>query len=109
MFRADKHRTGRATHQLFALLFYREFNGETPALNTLIRRISERIAQEAVLDFRVTDLYLQRITFLLAAGQLDLVQPVGWSAPLLVRSHPEDGSTAGTVSSQPPISLRLRE
>jgi hypothetical protein len=74
MFNPDKHRTGRATHQLFALIVYRQFNGETPALNGLIRRISTRIAQEASLDFRVTDLYLQRIAFLLAAGQSDLVQ-----------------------------------
>ena len=75
MFEPDRARTGKATHQLFALLLYRRYQGATPALDQLIRHISLRIAQEAALDFRVTDLYLQRISFLLAAGQADLVKP----------------------------------
>ena len=75
MFEPDGTRTGRATHQLFSLVLYRQFNGTTPALDQLIRHISLRIAQEAAIDFRVTDLYLQRIAFLLAAGQQDLVKP----------------------------------
>ncbi len=75
MLEPDRARTGRATHQLFALMLYRRYQGATPALDQLIRHISLRIAQEAALDFRVTDLYLQRISFLLAAGQADLVQP----------------------------------
>lgn len=109
MFRADKHRTGRATHQLFALLFYREFNGETPALNALIRRISERIAQEAALDFRVTDLYLQRITFLLAAGQSDLVQP-RWVERALARQAPSGGWFYGWYGWQPtPYRFEIEE
>jgi hypothetical protein len=90
MFNPDRHRTGRATHQLFALIVYRQFNGETPALNALIRRVSERIAQEAALDFRVTDLYLQRITFLLAAGQSDLVRP-RWVERALAAQEPSGG------------------
>lgn len=102
MFRPDKHRTGRATHQLFALLLYREFNGETPALNALIRRISERIAQEAALDFRVTDLYLQRIAFLLAARQSDLVQP-RWVERALARQEPSGGWFWGWYGWQPTL------
>jgi hypothetical protein len=90
MFQPDKHRTGRATHQLFALAMYRQFNGETPELNALIRRVSMRIAQEAALDFRVTDLYLQRIAFLLAAGQADLVQP-RWVERALAAQEPSGG------------------
>lgn len=74
MFSPDKYRTGGATHQLFALYLYRNYNGATPDLNHLIRHISLRIASEASIDFRVTDLYLQRIAFLLAAGQIDLVR-----------------------------------
>jgi hypothetical protein len=74
MFSPDKYRTGGATHQLFALYLYRNHNGATPDLDWLIRHISVRIASEASIDFRVTDLYLQRIAFLLAAGQQDLVK-----------------------------------
>ena len=75
MFSPDKFRTGRATHQLFALYFYRKFNGNTPELDRIMDRVENRIALEAALDFRVTDLYLQRIAFLLAAGRPDLVKP----------------------------------
>ena len=74
MFSPNKYRTGGATHQLFALYLYRNHNGATPDLDRLIRRISVRIAAEASIDFRVTDLYLQRIAFLLAAGQPDMVK-----------------------------------
>src|SRR3984893_11025601 len=75
MFSPDKFRTGRATHQLFALYFYRKFKGNNPELDRIMDRVENRIAAEAALDFRVTDLYLQRIAFLLAAGRPDLVKP----------------------------------
>ncbi len=75
MFEFRNPRTGRATHQLYSLILYRRYNGSTPAVDGLVRQLSLRIAQEAAIDFRVTDLYLQRIAFLLAAGQWDLVKP----------------------------------
>ncbi len=75
MFSPDKYRTGKATHQLFALYFYRKSKGSTPELDRLMRKIEERIAWEAALDFRVTDIYLQRLAFLLAAGRPDLIRP----------------------------------
>jgi len=75
MFSPDKYRTGKATHQLFALYFYRKSKGSTPELDRLMQKIEQRIAWEATFDFRVTDLYLQRIAFLLAAGRPDLVRP----------------------------------
>jgi hypothetical protein len=75
MFSPDKYRTGKATHQLFALYFYRRSRGSTPELDRLMQKIEERIAWEAAIDFRVTDLYLQRIAFLLAAGRPDLIRP----------------------------------
>lgn len=90
MFARDKYRTGKATHQLISLILYRKYNGATPELDTLIRRISQRVAQEAALDFRVTDLYLQRIAFLLAAGQPDLIQP-RWVERALDAQRPNGG------------------
>jgi hypothetical protein len=75
MFSPDKYRTGKATHQLFALYLYRKSKGSTPEIERLMRKIEERIAGEAAIDFRVTDLYLQRLAFLLAAGRPDLIQP----------------------------------
>jgi hypothetical protein len=75
MFSPDKYRTGKATHQLFALYFYRKSKGSTPELDRVMQKIEERIAGEAAIDFRVTDLYLQRLAFLLAAGRPDLIRP----------------------------------
>jgi hypothetical protein len=75
MFSPDKFRMYDATHQLFALTLYRKFNGDTAELRSLMDRLERRIAAEAALDFRVSDLYLQRIAFLLAAGRPDLVNP----------------------------------
>jgi hypothetical protein len=74
MFSPNKNRTGKATHQLLALYFYRKSKGSTPELDRLMQKIEGRIAGEAALDFRVTDLYLQRIAFLLAAGRPDLIR-----------------------------------
>ena len=75
MFSPSKYRTGKATHQLLALYFYRKSKGSTPELDRLMQTIEERIAREAAVDFRVTDLYLQRVAFLVAAGRPDLVRP----------------------------------
>jgi hypothetical protein len=75
MFSTDKFRMYDATHQLFALYLYRKFNGDTPELSRLMGRLEGRIAAEAALDFRVSDLYQQRIAFLLAAGRPDFVKP----------------------------------
>ncbi len=75
MFSASENHTGKATHQLFALYFYQKSQGPSPDLDRLMHVIEERIAWEAALDFRVTDLYLQRIAFLLASGRPDLVRP----------------------------------
>jgi hypothetical protein len=69
MFSPDNYRTGKATHQLFALCFYRKSKGSTPELDRLMQKIEERTAWEAAIDFRVADLYLQRLAFLLAAGR----------------------------------------
>lgn len=90
MFQLGSARTGKATHKLFSLVLYRRYNGPTPALDRLIRHLSVRIAREAALDFRVTDLYLQRIAFLLAAGQSDLVRP-RWVERALAAQDPSGG------------------
>ena len=74
MFSPNRYRTGAATHQLLALYLYRKSKGSSVDLERLMNQVEERIASEATLDFRVTDLYLQRIAFLLVAGRTDLVR-----------------------------------
>jgi len=100
MFSPDKYRTGSATHQLLALYLYRNHNGATPDLDRVIRHISMRIASEASIDFRVTDLYLQRIAFLLAAGQPDLVKR-RWVERALNAQQPDGGWSYSWYGWQP--------
>jgi hypothetical protein len=104
MFSPDKYRTGKATHQLFALCFYRKSKGSTPELDRLMQELEERIAWEAVIDFRVTDLYLQRLAFLPAAGRPDLIRP-RWveRASLHSRSMGLAGKLARLVSNALPL------
>lgn len=71
----DKYRTGRATHQLIALYLLRKHKGGTPSLEHIIDILAHRIASEAAVDFRVTDLYLQRLALLFAVDRAQLVKP----------------------------------
>ena len=74
----DGYRTGQLTHQFLALYFYGRYCAYGPIADqarALMPHLAERIAQEAALDFRLTDLYLQRIVCLLLAGRTDLVRP----------------------------------
>ena len=73
----DAYRTGRLTHQFLALYLYGRYCAYGPIADqarALMPHLAERIAQEAALDFRLTDLYLQRIVCLLLAGRTDLVR-----------------------------------
>lgn len=70
----DRMGRGRLTHQLFAWVLYRNMHGSTPPLEARIRHLAERVAGEARFDFRVTDMYLQRVAFLLYAGHPDLIR-----------------------------------
>jgi hypothetical protein len=90
MFSPNKYRTGKAAHQLLALYFYRKSKGSTPELDRLMRTIEERIAGEAAVDFRVTDLYLQRLAFLGAAGRPDLIRP-RWVERVLAAQQSDGG------------------
>ena len=85
-----KDRRGSLTHQLFAIYLARE-RGNAPAdAERLIDTLCERIADEAAIDFRVTDIYLQRVAFALAAGRPDLVKR-RWVRRLLQSQQPDGG------------------
>ncbi len=74
MFAPDRFVWGSRTHQLFALIIYRSRVENSPVVHDLINHLSEKIALEAHWDIRVTDLYLQRLAFILAAGRPDLIK-----------------------------------
>jgi hypothetical protein len=92
MFDPAMHVSGSLTHQLFALEVYREFQGSTTELDALLDHLCERIAREEWVDFRVSDLYLQRVAFLLAAGRPDLVKR-RWIERILENQRDDGGWT----------------
>lgn len=74
MFSPTKYTWGTRHHQLLALVMYRDFNGDNPELDSIINHLSEKIARDAHFDFRVSDSYIQRTAFVLAAGRPDLIR-----------------------------------
>ncbi len=94
MFAPDSHYWGSLTHQLFSLYFYQDRQGSSAALQHLTDHLCERIAFEAVWDIRVTDLYLQRIAFILAAGRDDLIKK-RWVERLLAHQQDDGGWMSG--------------
>lgn len=74
MFSPDRFMWGDRTHQLLSLIFYKDRTANTPPVAGLVNHLSEKIALEEHWDVRVTDLYLQRMAFVLAAGRPDLIR-----------------------------------
>ncbi len=90
MFSPTKYIWGARHHQLLALIMYRDFNGSYPKLDSTINYLSEKIARDAHYDFRVSDSYIQRTAFVLAAGRPDLIRS-RWVERILENQMP-DGS-----------------
>jgi hypothetical protein len=90
MFSPTKYVWGVRQHQLLALVMYRDFNGSDHRLDSTINYLSEKIARDAHYDFRVSDSYIQRTTFVLAAGRPDLIRR-RWVERILDNQMP-DGS-----------------
>jgi hypothetical protein len=74
MFAPDRFIWGSRTHQLLSLVLYRSRGEDSPTVNGLVNQLCEKTAAEALWDARVTDLYLQRIAVVLAAGRPDLIR-----------------------------------
>lgn len=79
---AEQHQGVDLTHQLFAHYFYllaphavaKPLHPDSER-KKFMAQLALRIHQEATLDFRVSDLFLQRIATLLMIGRADLVEP----------------------------------
>jgi len=74
LFSPTRYYWGERHHQLLALVMYRDFNGSSPDLDRTIDYLSQKIARDAHYDFRVSDSYIQRTAFILAADRPDLVR-----------------------------------
>ncbi len=75
MFSPDKYSWGVRLHlQLIALDIYLHFNGPSPQLDAALNPVTAGVARDAYYDFRVSDSYMQRSSYLLAAAKPDLIQ-----------------------------------
>jgi len=90
MLEPDRFVWGSRTHQLFALILYRRRVGGTPAVTDLMDHLCAKIAVEENWDVRVTDLYLQRMAFILAAGRPDLIKR-RWVERAIASQQPDGG------------------
>jgi hypothetical protein len=90
MFSPTKYSWGARQHQILALIMYRDYNGGSPELDDTLNYLAEKIARDAHYDFRLTDSYIQRTAFVLAAGRPDLIRP-RWVDRILKHQN-SDGS-----------------
>lgn len=74
MFSPTRYFWGTRQKQLLGLAIYRQRNGSTPELDNTTNYVAEKVARDAHYDIRLTDSYIQRTAFLLAAGQPGLVR-----------------------------------
>ncbi len=74
LFSLTKYVWGARHHQVLGLIMYRDFNGDNLKVDDTLRRLCEKEARDQTFDFRVTDAYVQRNAFMLAAGQPDLIR-----------------------------------
>lgn len=88
LFSPNAYTWGTRLHQLIGLDVYRRFNGPSPELDAVINPVSEAVAREGSFDFRVNDMYYQRIWTLFGAGRPDLVRKK-WVLQLLASQRPD--------------------
>jgi 4-amino-4-deoxy-L-arabinose transferase-like glycosyltransferase len=74
LYSLTKYNWGARHHQVLGLIMYRDFNGGSPRVDDTLRRLCEKEARDQTFDFRVSDAYVQRNAFMIAAGQADLVR-----------------------------------
>ena len=74
LFSLTKYVWGARHHQVLGLIMYRDFNGATRRSTTRSVSFAKKEARDQRYDFRVTDAYVQRNAFMLAAGQPDLIR-----------------------------------
>ncbi len=91
LFSLDKFVWGARHHQILGLIMYRAFNGSAnQKVDDTLNKLVEKDARDQTFDFRVTDAYVQRNAFILAAGRPDLIRS-RWIDRIMNNQRP-DGS-----------------
>jgi hypothetical protein len=79
------------THQMMGLLLLKRSEcGDTAQLDQTIRMLQQRIRKQLTWDFRVVDVYMQRVLMLVASGARDAVKPI-WLRQLLKAQQADGG------------------
>ena len=74
LFSLTKYVWGARHHQILALIMDRDFNGHSQKVDDTLNQLVEKDARDQTYDFRVTDAYIQRNAFILAAGRSGLIR-----------------------------------
>jgi len=90
LFSLTKYVWGARHHQMLGLIMYRNFNGHNRQVEDTLGKLCEKEARDQRYDFRVTDAYIQRNAFMLAAGQPDLIES-RWIERIMINQM-SDGS-----------------
>lgn len=91
------YRPACITHQLMGINFlYLNKCGLLPDIDTVIQDLQGDIVSQLTWDFRVVDVYLQRVMMLLITGAESSVKPI-WIERIL-QQQLEDGGWGGFVS-----------
>jgi len=100
MMSPDKNAFRDLTHQLYAVDILRDRGSSAEGIDDLIDTLCHRITRECSIDFRVTDLYLQRVAFVLAADRPDLIKK-RWIERILANQHENGGFLYSWCGSSP--------
>jgi 4-amino-4-deoxy-L-arabinose transferase-like glycosyltransferase len=90
LYSLTKYNWGARHHQVLGLIMYRDFNGPSEKVDDTLHRLCQKEARDQTFDFRVSDAYVQRNAFMIAAGQSELVRS-RWIERILDNQNP-DGS-----------------
>lgn len=74
LFNPDRWQGRQLTHQLWALVLYRERNACGPEIDDLIEHLCGRLASELDMDLHVVDIYIQKVAFVLKAGHPEMIK-----------------------------------
>jgi len=74
LFDAEKWQHRKLTHQLDALLLLKRTKSEDTELDKLIEHLAGRLTTQLTTDIPVTDIYIQKATFILRAGHPEKIR-----------------------------------
>lgn len=90
LFEPDKWQHRKLTHQLWALTILKRTKGPDPKLDNLIEHLCSRLSSQLYFDLAVTDIYIQKVAFVLRAGHPEKIRR-RWIERIIQNQNPDGG------------------